>query len=590
MKTLINFQHSVLFFLILCSNSLIGQNLLPSENRPLKEHLLEVNQEWQHFEEDLPILQKNIQFENEQQRIQLHLKLVHHILQNKEVTELDFEQKENRNKSLKDLNNYWQAAVFPQNNRFNSRTPFFKDDQNRSCAVAYLLEQDQQEILVDEINQKSNYQYIETLAYLLYLAGDFSAIDGVAANSIIAWDGDDWQTLGNGVDGEITAIETTYNGDVYIAGTFTLNDDPTYTNIAMWDGESWIGLQQGEMYGTINVMKLEGGQLYIGGDFEMVNGQELPYLAKRIIYNDDEWNNHLSQYNFETMDYDITPNVFSVNGTVNAIEIVEDRLLIGGDFTQTAPNVDSEEIEQLEVQNLAFWYSNNWQIAPSVEYGRVEKLAYLDGRLFVATDDLEHLFGIYTINFWSWKTSALLDEDNSTEIANGFIAYNDNVYAYGNINVPPIFVGDFTSGFMRIYNGNNSGQDGTNFDKTVRACEVFQDNIYFAGDFTWAGSPNNTFDGLVYSPYEGVTGIHEIGENNQLNISSNNKQLQVQYTNLEKEMQLNLYNANGQLMDTFILERGAASVNEDISNYIDGVYFYEAINEGTRLSGKLAVF
>ena len=35
--------------------------------------------------------------------------------------------------------------------------------------------------------------------------------------------------------------------------------------------------------------------------------------------------------------------------------------MLGGDFSQTAPDISDTDINQISTKNLVYWYNNNWE-------------------------------------------------------------------------------------------------------------------------------------------------------------------------------------------------------------------------------------
>ena len=130
---------------------------------------------------------------------------------------------------------------------------------------------------------------------VLYMAGDFTEIDGVSADSIIAWDGENWITLGAGVEGEIFAIATSSQDKIYIGGNFNLYGSATPTNIAFWNGTNWGSLQNGAMNGTVYTLLNNYGELIAGGDFQTIDSKPIKYLAKLSNSANPEWNNYIKR-------------------------------------------------------------------------------------------------------------------------------------------------------------------------------------------------------------------------------------------------------------------------------------------------------
>ncbi|MEK7253991.1 MAG: hypothetical protein AAB316_04550, partial [Bacteroidota bacterium] len=305
MKKLLPF----LAFLFCLTSLLFANPLPPGETRPLIEHLSEVNKEWLR-QTDLPDLSEPAFFSNDDERIQTHLRLVEQILLQREPANLAASQKANRAKRLDELHQYWQTGKFPRNTFHAVRQPYFVDNQGTPCAVGYLLLRTGEQALVSRVSKNDNYAYVrelqkypelpawaqangfalEELAWIqpgyppqaeemypvgngggangrvnamavdywekasVVMAGNFTEIDGVPANSIAAWDGEEWHTFGDGLQGEVFAVVPSYYG-LFAAGNFTLPGLTEPVNIARWKDEQWTALQSGDMVGNILTMK-----------------------------------------------------------------------------------------------------------------------------------------------------------------------------------------------------------------------------------------------------------------------------------------------------------------------------------------------
>ncbi len=624
----------------------LAQSLSPATTSPLIDHLAEINIHWLQNDMSSEELQQPVHFDDDQERIALHLEMVHHILKEKNIDHLNPTQQQKRNQLLQDLLIYAQANVFPTNSHHSQRQPYFVDHFETHCAVGYLMKQDEQADLIQTIRTHHNYAYlkeligvypeIETWAFnngfttdelvwiqpgyapashafeqvgngggadgqinvmktsydegLLYMAGDFSAVDGVPANSIIAWNGDSWETLGEGVNGEIWALEVDYNDNLYVAGDFVLNDDPTYSNVAVWNGEIWTGLQQGDMEGVVKTICREGNTIYIGGDFHMVDEQPISYLAKRGI-GLSEWNNYIQVY-VGPSTYDTIYDAFAINGPVHTLTPVENRLLIGGEFTQTAPDITNSEINQIDTDYAAYWFGNNWETGISGPHQPVSAMGRFEGDLYLGGSELEpNAVSIFVSGFWNNWHLRKLDSTDTETLVHGFVEYDQKYYAYGNILNEPI-VGTYSKGFVQLVGQVGGVWDGGGalFDSTVRACEVFGNHLYFAGDFTTSGISEGTFEGLAYSALGSIPSSNVEQESNPIKVFFANRQLHIEYENLSENTTLNLYNINGQLIDAITLNEGAAKIQQDVSELADGIYVYEISNPSIRTSGKLAMF
>jgi len=92
------------------------------EEAPLINHLNSINKEWDK-QKDVPIdvLTIPMKFNTDDERIQLHLKLVSSILNKRSSDHLTIQQFTNRKKNLKSLVEYWQDGEFPINTRHPHR-------------------------------------------------------------------------------------------------------------------------------------------------------------------------------------------------------------------------------------------------------------------------------------------------------------------------------------------------------------------------------------------------------------------------------------------------------------------------------------
>ncbi len=106
----------------------------------------------------------------------------------------------------------------------------------------------------------------------LYVAGEFTTIDGVPANRVARWDGSTWSALGAGVDGRVHALCVFDDGGgpaLHAAGEFTNAGGAPASRIAKWDGAAWSPLGAGLVFGTGRALRAwddgTGPALYAAG-------------------------------------------------------------------------------------------------------------------------------------------------------------------------------------------------------------------------------------------------------------------------------------------------------------------------------------
>jgi hypothetical protein len=111
----------------------------------------------------------------------------------------------------------------------------------------------------------------------LIAGGDYTAINGVAANYIARWDGSSWNPLGTGLDYTVTAL-TVYGTKLIAGGSFASAGGQAASRIAAWNGYVWSPLGTGAN-GDVDALAVYGSQLIAGGQFSSAGGQAASRVA-----------------------------------------------------------------------------------------------------------------------------------------------------------------------------------------------------------------------------------------------------------------------------------------------------------------------
>ncbi len=99
----------------------------------------------------------------------------------------------------------------------------------------------------------------------LFAAGTFTSANGVAANQIAKWDGNNWSSLGGSVVGSGTVLSlTTMGNNLYAGGTFTNIGGVSANRIAKWDGTNWSAFGSG-VSSSVYGLTVIGPDLYAAG-------------------------------------------------------------------------------------------------------------------------------------------------------------------------------------------------------------------------------------------------------------------------------------------------------------------------------------
>lgn len=127
---------------------------------PILDQLIELNKYWEGKEMGN---KEQALLTNETELIQLHLNLVIEQLKNKNINQLNIEQRNNRNYLLAQLKDYSDAGIFPINSFHYTATPYFIDEVGTACAVGQLIIESGHATLAKSISEKYNYLYIENM-------------------------------------------------------------------------------------------------------------------------------------------------------------------------------------------------------------------------------------------------------------------------------------------------------------------------------------------------------------------------------------------------------------------------------------------
>ncbi|MHC4081673.1 MAG: hypothetical protein ACYTGD_11390 [Planctomycetota bacterium] len=122
----------------------------------------------------------------------------------------------------------------------------------------------------------------------LYAGGEFTTAGSVAAESIATWDGSEWLPVGEGLEGFVRALCVFEDGSgpappLYAGGSFADPDGGQLGSIARWDGEQWQGVSGG-IDGNVCALEVHddgtGPALYVGGIFTEAGGVQATNIAR----------------------------------------------------------------------------------------------------------------------------------------------------------------------------------------------------------------------------------------------------------------------------------------------------------------------
>ncbi len=129
----------------------------------------------------------------------------------------------------------------------------------------------------------TNLRDLEVFQDKLYVAGYFTQADGNPGNSIMSWDGEQWNDLGGGVCGYgIIDDLFVYKDKLYVAGLFDCIGGIEAHNVAVWDGAKWCSIGNSTFNRAVNTIAVWRDTVYAGGQFYEIDGQSVRFLARYV--------------------------------------------------------------------------------------------------------------------------------------------------------------------------------------------------------------------------------------------------------------------------------------------------------------------
>lgn len=129
----------------------------------------------------------------------------------------------------------------------------------------------------------TNLRDLEVFQDKLYVAGYFTQADGNPGNSIMSWDGEQWDDLGGGVCGYgIIDDLFVYKDKLYVAGLFDCIGGIEAHNVAVWDGAKWCSIGNSTFNRAVNTIAVWRDTVYAGGQFYEVDGEPVRFLARYV--------------------------------------------------------------------------------------------------------------------------------------------------------------------------------------------------------------------------------------------------------------------------------------------------------------------
>jgi hypothetical protein len=284
----------------------------------------------------------------------------------------------------------------------------------------------------------------------VYIAGEFTSVDGIAVNYIAEWNGTSWQAMGNGINGYGENLIADA-GLIYEVGKFTTAGTVAAQNVAVWDGSAWAALGAGVPdypYASC----FYNGDLYVGG------GGSGAYVCK---WDGTSW----------------TTVVTASGGWVYALASYGGKLIIGGDFSGLGGVSANAE--------LCTWDGTTLALLGGGLDGSVSALV-VDGANLYVSGGMQHAGGVPCsyIARWDGANWHALGAGLSPGGCGSMIPAQGGLFALGGFST----AGSVTANNAAFWDGAEWSAMGSGTNAMINRGALSSQGIVVTGDFTTAGT------------------------------------------------------------------------------------------------------
>lgn len=315
--------------------------------------------------------------------------------------------------------------------------------------------------------------YHDSLSGLIYAGGDFGKAADSTVMGIAFWDGNEWQSLGLGMDAQHSSgfpnhVQSIlrYGNDIYACGGFNQAGTIYTDSIAKWNGLQWDSLSS-RFNSTPFRFRIIDNELYICGTFDTVGNIVCNGLIK---WNGSQFSNVGNLPRFDTTEF----------GEVNTITDVikfQDKIYIAGNFH----GVDG-------LSSIAYLDSGTWKPLHNGVVGTfayVTCMAEFNGELYVSGlftkqegntgDHIQKWNGVS----WSEPGNGLFSNGVFSQV-NALIVLKNHLIAVGSFEL----AGGVPAERIAMYDGQIWCGLGSHFNNTLLSIEVIDSTFIICGGFT----------------------------------------------------------------------------------------------------------
>jgi hypothetical protein len=361
----------------------------------------------------------------------------------------------------------------------------------------------------------------------VYVGGSFTEAGGVSANGVARFNTqtNTWSSLGtgssNGVSGSVAALAVVGN-EVYVGGFFTSAGGVSANRVARFNTatNTWSSLGMFSSNGVndrVSALAVVGNEVYVGGGFTSAGGVSA---------------NRVARFNTQTNTWSTlgTGSSNGVSGTVLALAVVGNEVVVGGSFTE-AGGVSANRVARFNTatntwSSLGTGSSNG---VSGIGLVYVYALAVVGNEVYVGGDFTEaggvsaNRVARFNTATNTWSSLGTGSSNGVSGVVNALAVVGNEVYVGGDFTsaggVSANRVARFntqTNTWSSLGTGSSNGVSGIGL-VYVYALAVVGNEVYVGGDFTEAGgvsanrvarfnTQTNTWSSLGTGSSNGVSG------------------------------------------------------------------------------------
>lgn len=304
----------------------------------------------------------------------------------------------------------------------------------------------------------------------LIACGPFTMAGELEVGYIASWDGNSWSTLGDGFNSTVRDLEI-FQGKLLASGIFDYAGDVYAKYLAEWDGQTWSPVY--EVTSTF----------WIGGQLTVFDGCLYAINARGFF---DDKHQPIVKWDGTTWEsLPVGPH------NIHSMTSYNGELVIGGYFI---------EVGEVAANSIAAWNGSSWHpLGEGLNTGQAGSpsirglfdyngLLIAGGNFLYTNSTRVNCIAQWDGNSWSpIGNGAEGDMNYNGGIVTALGVYNNNLIAGGYFNQMDSSI----INHIASWDGNGwsaiSGKDGYGVYGTIRAFTEFGGGIIAAGDFSSAG-------------------------------------------------------------------------------------------------------